>query len=566
MSATLVDADTVNLQELLGNGRRYRVPAYQRDYSWDEEQWEDLWEDILALRDSEGARHYLGSVVFQKVSDREFLIMDGQQRLATLSIFALAIIRTLHTLADQGVDAEDNRRRAEFLRARFIGESNPVSLLEQSKLELNETNRSIYEDYLVQGKTPPGLQRLDGSNKRLVSALEFFEKAIGSTESIRNKGKQLAGLLSDFAALGLLFIRITVTSDLSAFTVFETLNARGLELSTTDLLKNYLFSKMAPGDLVHLQRRWKQLISLTTQERFPEFLRYHLLCSHRKIRKEQLYKMVRDEVKTGNDVLMLMDQLEPRAEVYSAFRDPNSPFWSDRRSVVEPLRELRLFRVTQIIPVVIAAYEKLDSDGFTRVLEMLVVLSFRYSVIGRQNTRSLEPAYSEAAIDILNGSAKTPRQIFDHLKVVYREDDSFMSDFREIEIEPSGVRKNLAKYILLRLEQDASGRPNDFETDPATIEHILPENPGTEWKQHIDQSRWDDLALRLGNLIPLESSRNRQVANADYGLKRVQYEGSSYNLAKDIADEAPETWSDSHIVERQKKLAKRAAHVWRCDF
>src|SRR5579871_4299099 len=110
----LLNTRTTNLLELLGNGRIYRVPPFQRDYSWTEEQWEDLWNDLLDLRDRLDERHYMGALVVEGQSDREFLIIDGQQRLATLSILALAVIQRLTSTGD-----EANRERAAALRTRF---------------------------------------------------------------------------------------------------------------------------------------------------------------------------------------------------------------------------------------------------------------------------------------------------------------------------------------------------------------------------------------------------------------------------------------------------------------
>jgi uncharacterized protein with ParB-like and HNH nuclease domain len=85
----LLNTRTANLQELISNGTMFRVPPFQRDYSWEEEHWEDLWNDIQALVGKPDDRHYMGALVVEARSDREFLIIDGQQRLATLSILAL---------------------------------------------------------------------------------------------------------------------------------------------------------------------------------------------------------------------------------------------------------------------------------------------------------------------------------------------------------------------------------------------------------------------------------------------------------------------------------------------
>jgi uncharacterized protein with ParB-like and HNH nuclease domain len=96
--ANLLDTRTTNFLELVGNGRLFHVPPFQRDYSWRVEQWEDLWADILDLRADRAQRHYMGALVVEGTTDREFAIIDGQQRIATLSIVALAIIDRLRHL------------------------------------------------------------------------------------------------------------------------------------------------------------------------------------------------------------------------------------------------------------------------------------------------------------------------------------------------------------------------------------------------------------------------------------------------------------------------------------
>jgi hypothetical protein len=566
MAENLLNANTVNFLELVGNGRTYVVPPYQRDYSWEQEQWEDLWEDILELRQDPARRHYLGAIVLQSTSDREFRVIDGQQRIATLSVLALAIIGRLEELAGRGVSAEDNLERARGLRNRFIGEKDPAYLTEQSKLTLNVTDDGIYRDYMVQGKTPTGIKRLPKSNQLLLKALEYFKSKLDAEPSYDSDGQALASLLSETAARGLVLIRITVEDELSAYTVFETLNARGLELSTTDLLKNFLFARMASGDLSHLQNRWTRLIQKTTQERFPEFLRYHMLCTHRQVRKERLFKMVRSEVTHGRDVLNLLDELDGRAEVFSALSDRFHEIWQDQPAAKEAIRELNLFGVRQFTPVVFAAYEKFNPLALTSVLRMLVVISFRFTVVSRLNSRDLEPIFSRAARAILEGNAKTPAQVFAILNECYVSDEKFRTDFSELTLTDSSSRKRLLKYILLKLEGDATGRNFDYETDAATIEHILPENPGDCWTDSIPMESWDRTTVRLGNLVPLELSLNRAIGNSPYAEKVAAYGQSAYALARAIALDAPTDWTEAHVEKRQAQLAERAVHIWRCDY
>ncbi len=322
MAANLLNTQTTTFLELIGNGKIYRVPPYQRDYSWKEEHWEDLWVDISELRDAKAASHYMGALVVEAKSDRTFQIIDGQQRIATLSVLALAVISKLQALADAGVDPEANRERALALRTRFLGEKDPASLIESSKLFLNETDNPFYQDYLLQLRTPYNPKGLVKSNQLLWACFLYFRKRLDQADDLSKDGAAVARLLSETVGRQLMFILITVDNELHAYTVFETLNARGLELSATDLLKNYLFSRVnVDTDLDALQRRWRMLIAIIGQEMFPEFLRYHLLCELPQVRSQRLFKIVRDRVRTDADVFALMEVLERTSgSVRSAWR------------------------------------------------------------------------------------------------------------------------------------------------------------------------------------------------------------------------------------------------------
>ena len=170
----VLNTTTVNYLELIGNGKTYRVPPYQRDYAWTEEEWEDLWNDVLDLRERPEARHYMGALVIKGASDRDFTIIDGQQRLATIGVLSLAIIAKLHRTADHDIDAERNRERATELRNRFIGEKDPASLIESSRLNLSRADDAFYQDYLVQLRIPPNPRGLARSNALLWRCFQYF--------------------------------------------------------------------------------------------------------------------------------------------------------------------------------------------------------------------------------------------------------------------------------------------------------------------------------------------------------------------------------------------------------
>ena len=563
----MLNTRTINYLELIGNGKSYRVPPYQRDYSWSEEEWEDLWTDIVELRPHPEARHYLGALVVEGKSDREFLIIDGQQRLATLSLLALAVIARLHAMADAGIDPDANRERGRELRNRFIGEKDPASLTESSRLRLNDTDDAFYQDYMVRIRPPLNPRGLRRSNRLLWDCFRYFVDRLKELDDLQAEGRAVASLLSETVSRQLLFILITVDDELNAYTVFETLNARGLELTTTDLLKNHLFSRIAvPADLEAVQRRWRTLVATVDQARFPEFLRYHLLCEQPKVRGRQLFKLVRERAKTPQGVFALLDDLERRSELFAAVLDPAHEYWTEMPDAKPHIRDINLFRVRQSMPLLFAVWESFSRDDFVRVLKLVGAISFRYTVVSRLNPNTLEPVYHGAAKAVMDGDAETPADVFRRLVPIYVDDEKTRQDFSLLAVD-TRRKKKLAKYILARLESDASGRDCDPDTDPGTIEHILPENPSDAWSETFPAERWDASVYRIGNLTLLEAPINRRIGSGTYDDKRrAAYRDSRYAISTQVPDMAPEQWTPELVGERQRKFARRAVHLWRSDF
>ena len=566
--ANILNTGTASYLELIGNGKTYRVPPYQRDYAWTQQEWEDLWNDVVEMRGDPDGRHYMGALVVQAHGDREFFVIDGQQRLATIALLALAIIDKLQRMADAGADEERNRERATELRNRFIGEKDPASLVESSRLRLNETDDPFYQDYLVQLREPLNPRGLSGSNALLWKCFRYFAQQVDEMEPVPgSQGEQIAKILSETVARRLLFILITVDDELNAYTLFETLNARGLELTTTDLLKNYFFSKVrARSDIDSLKRRWQTLIATVTQGRFPDFLRYHLLCEHPKIRRQRLFKLVRERVRTPDETFEFLSGLETRAELFAALADVSHGYWIDRPAARPFVRELNLFGARQLTPVFFAAWGRFSDDDFVRLLKLAGVIAFRYSVVSGLNPNPLERVCHFAAKAVLDGTAKRPSAVFALLQSIYVDDEPFQSNFARWTVTTRGRRARVARYVLARLETDAGERAVDPETDPATVEHVLPENPTGEWAETFPPDRWEVAVGRVGNLTLFERTLNRSVGNAAYPAKRDAYASSAYALTREIADLAPEEWTPALLDERQRRLAARAVRLWRADF
>lgn len=553
-------------RKLMGNGLSYHVPPFQRDYSWGEDEWSDLWHDILGTVKPGGEpAHYMGYLVLQSTDDKRFDIIDGQQRLTTLSLLVLAGLRQLQKLIREDKDVENTRQRMEGLRQTYIGYLDPVTLVSQSKLTLNRNNDQYFQTYLVPLVDKLPSRGFKASEHSLRKAFEWFDRQIrdyihGETDA----GKAVAHLI-DTMSDRLFFTVITVTDQLNAYKVFETLNARGVRLSATDLLKNYLFSLLDRGgrhenELKNLDDRWEQIIGRLGAESFPDFLRTHWISRRAFVRKSDLFKTIRGQITNRQDVFTLLAEMEEDMDAYLALTQPDASQWPKEQR--EYARNLRMFSVRQPLPLLLAARRRLGDEEFTQLLRAIVTMSFRYNVIANYQTSEQERTYHAEAIRIAEGEHKALRQILEGLRQIYPNDDQFRSSFAEKSITVKQTRnRRIVRYILCELERQTSGAAPDFEGSNISLEHICPANPNEGWEQFTDEDI-DRATSRLGNMLLLEESRNRELGNATYAVKRKTYKDSAYKIVQDVAENYRE-WTPERIDARQSAMAKMATSIWR---
>ena len=563
----LLDTKTVNLNDILGNGKIYRVPQFQRDYSWEQDNWEDLWNDIELAAESMYA-HYMGSVVLQSTTGKEFSIIDGQQRFTTLTILTLAVIDAINKIADKGIDIEENKERVNILMLQYIGQKDPSSLNYSSKLFLNENNDGFFQNRLIGFKDPINIRKLSDSEKLMWDAYLFFKEKIAQRFKKNYNGSELASFLNKVVGELMMFIQITVEDELNAYTVFETLNSRGVELTSTDLLKNYLFSQVAKSetDLKQIKTQWKKIIDAIGLKEFPNFLRYFLLATRKQLTKEYLFKEVKHFVKTGQDVFELLDHLEFYAYNYIALGNPDDEMWNMEKENRNAIGILKAFKVIQWKSLLMVALAKLNNHDIKRLLQSIVTISYRYNVISKLQTNEMEKIYSRAAINLFKGDNDNITEILNSLKPLYVNDEDFKNYFSLKQFNTNNsTDKKLLRYTLYRLEgQEIGGNLYDFETDSGTIEHILPESYPESWHLEFNEEEYTRNVFMLGNLTLLEASKNnKDAADKIFEEKKPIYHTSKFVLTKNIID--PQ-WTPQNIKSRQAHLAKLATGIWKIQF
>lgn len=551
-------------RQLFGNGLTYSIPRFQRDYSWTSDEWDDLWQDIQGTIVPGGEpAHYMGYLVLQTKDNRTFEVIDGQQRLTTLSLLILAVLKVLQDLATAGIDPDDNKRRIEQFRSSYIGYLDPVTLIPRSKLSLNRNNDAYYQDYIVPLQKLP--QRgLRTSENSLRKAFEWFYKRVTEVYGVRKDGVVLAKFIDELSDR-LFFTVITVTDELNAFKVFETLNARGVRLSPTDLLKNYLFSVVHrqsshPNEIETLERRWEAMVGRLEGESFPDFLRVHWNSRKRFVREAELFKTIRSETQDKVAVFELLRQMEQDIDVYAALPNAEAEVWTPEQR--QHVRELSMFNVKQPRPLLLAAFRTFSQGDFTEILRACSIVSFRYNVIGGLSANDQERIYNDIAQKIATRALAGAGEVIRALAPIYISDNQFKPAFTEKIFPTTAARnKRVVRYILFKTEKYVTGVDYDTESERYSLEHVLPENPGGNWPQ-FSEDEFEEMVYRIGNMTLLTTPSNRGLGNVSYEVKRPVYEKSEFQITRNIAIENNE-WNTGRISARQGWLANQATTIWR---
>lgn len=551
------DTSNKTYRQLMGNGLRYEIPKFQRDYSWETEQWDDLWFDLMSLIENEEIEHYMGYLVLQTSNNKNFSIIDGQQRLTTMSLLILSVLKCLDDLVNQDLDREDNLVRKETLLNSYIGYVNPVTLISDNKIKLNRNSDDYYRQHLVLLKDLP-IRNTNSSEKQMRSCFEWFYDKVRKQFKT---GVELASFI-DTIVDKISFTVIEVTDQLNAFKVFETLNARGVQLSSSDLLKNHLFSLVDEtnphvSEIEELEKLWSKVIGKLSSNKFEDYLRYYWNSRNKIVRKNNLFKTIKKTIINKAQAFELIRELDKNADVFIAIQNPNDVLWENKNELIKALEELKLFQVRQTFSLFLIGYQNLTIENFIKLVKYCSAISFRYNVISGLNPNELEDVYNKLALEIKENSNFG----LDLLKSIYVSDNDFEQSFSSKSFKRTTRNHKIVKYIFGSIERKIFTNDIPYDSDIYTIEHILPENPNNDWHQFSDEEINRSI-FRIGNLTLLEKSLNKDVENSSFEIKKQYLIKSNSKLTQKICQEN-ETWTESKIISRQKELARYAKSVWR---
>lgn len=552
---------------IISNSEKYKVPQYQRDYSWDREQWEDLWQDILDIHkspDDEREAHYMGYLVLQKHTIDELIVIDGQQRLTTLSIIILAALQILKKSNDE--------KRLKLIRRKYIRTQSAGSLLKIFKLELNRNNDEYYRNDLVTFIDKPRQRGIKKTERLMLQAKEFYEKKIAA---LKLDGEKLGELIENIISKYLLFTVVSVGDDVNAYKVFETLNARGVQLSTPDLLKNYLFSIIDPScskiELIEqYEEKWSIALDNLGGEKFSSFLRTFWNSRNPLATKTNLFKTIKKEITEEEKASEMLESIKESSEVYAASRNPKDELWRNinnedsKQLIKECVQVLRTFNIVQPHAILLSAYERLDEKGFARICKYLTSFCIRYHAICNEPAKEVENFYNKLAIAIHKremdiSSAK------EELKTKVPNDEEFENAFA-FKTMPTAQSVKKVRYLLIKLEKYINPDSNiELSNATLTIEHVLPKKGFKNddyWRGQFGDLL-EQHTQRLGNLTLLKESQNRSASANNFEQKKEVYCKSKLEIVKKLTKY--KDWNPEFLTDYQKFMAKKATQIWKLD-
>jgi Protein of unknown function DUF262/Protein of unknown function (DUF1524) len=541
----------------LSDGKLF-VPRNQRSYAWGQQHVSDLFRDIATAITRKENEYFLGSIVVSQRPAGHLEVVDGQQRLATTSIL-LAAVRDYFFGRGDGLRAEQIER--DFLMTRDLRTQELIP-----KLHLNAADHDFYLGRIL--SLPNSAARstsatLD-SHKCIALAASLAAEHVERVVGLSNTPTEVLVDWVEYLQSRVRVIWVRVPDHANAFTIFETLNDRGLDLAISDLLKNYLFH-LAGDRLLEVEQRWMTM--LATLEAVAEeavvvpYIRHFWASKYGLTRERDLYAEIRKRIDSRQRGIDFATDLADGARLYAGVLNTDSELWCRYGTTARGhMATLNTMGMVQIRPLLLAIFQRFPDEEVRRTLRLLVSWAVRFLIVGGVGGGTLEKQYSERAKEVTEGRIQTARGLFDVMQGIVPVDGQFESAFSVATVS----RSPLARYYLQALERQAQGAadpelvPNPNE-EQVNLEHVLPRSPSAAWS-YIDPELAKVLCRRLGNMALLRVRANVAAGDDGFSQKKRVYAESDFQLTHSIG--GYNSWGPAEIEDRQRSLARLAVGTW----
>lgn len=573
----------------------FSVPANQRLYKWGENQWRKLWDDLITtleedfeekgnelISSQKAVGHFLGAVVLIgkdtcHPGDR-WAIIDGQQRLTTLSILASCLSQFL-----SNIDEGRIRKRLDVVLSEIFL-SNSANY--EPRIRLNRDDEFYYKSINENSDWSEKLKYWNSEwnvqsevQKNIKECfLYFYDQIETFVDGKEDKSSYVASLV-DALSQNMYLLQVRAENTELAYRLFETLNERGLGLTQADLIRNKLIEYAAEGGSNRENKvvtKWGDLLDSYEDQsqailELPQLIQFSFSSRYEMVKKDKIFEEVSRGLDSGRfNSIELISQFAKDAFLWSSFLQGNLSRWTSQMSKSQSAILGPVWK-EHCTPFIISVMDKYESD-IALVEKSFLLLEnylFREGVVNKKTVSSLQN-------DLTKLSKLVRADVdFSDIEDFFRKqspDNLFVDNFRIY--SPRNAKQ--AFYVIYKIESYNLNNVG-FSPDPQSIaqhlEHIMPKKPGADWDGIEEYEEFTSYLNRLGNLLILEGDINRSVKNKSLSDKitsnnKKGYTDSGLTLPKELISNRSKwypngVWSFEAIEMRQSSLAdKYALSVW----
>lgn len=544
-----MEARQISIEDFLSSNKtRFIIPVYQRNYDWKEKNCLQLFEDIKNIGvQCERKSHFMGSIVYVSNSDtdsidlKEYVIIDGQQRLTTSTLF----LKALYDVID------DEDLKDEILESFLINKR----LDEKNKLKLKPIKK---DDDVFKKLLKNDFDTID-TNSNIYKNYNFFKNQM-------IKFGDFKSLYLGFKKLFIVHIALNRRDD-NPQLIFESINSTGVSLSQSDLIRNFLLMDKEVDEQIELfENYWFKIEENLTSENISNFIRDYLTVKQSKIpNKDDTYEAFKVFVFSRNmQTKDLLIELLEYSKIYKTFLFPHNEIYAQN------LKNLKQLKIGVVYPFLLSVISSLNKQLISEK-ELFVTLEIIESYIIRRMvcnkaTNALNKVFASLFSDIL----EMPNFIYEQFSkyfatilflkrgsAVFPDDEEFRADFTS---RDAYNLKNI-KFILLRLENKENNEKVDIVT--LSIEHFMPQTLSNSWRAKLGdnyQLIHDKYLHNIGNLSL--SGDNTQLGNKSFeDKKHILKEQSRLKLNQYFINAI--NWDDKEINQRADILFEEAKLLWK---
>lgn len=535
-------AEERTISQILTNQVRYEIPPYQRPYSWDKDNVQQLLEDLQEAYEAQDEEYFIGSLItIEQRRDKLYDVVDGQQRLTTLNL-------VLARLRDH---IEDGASKS--LLQNCLMPKNPLTeAVEAPRLSLRKKDQAFFRKHILESQPiqPDKIRELEVPQQNLIQNAAVIDAFYA------NKSQQYLKLLADFILSSVYVVFVTTFSFDSAYRLFNVLNARGMPLSNADLIKNSLFSQLngASGDSKTLEETWLELESIIGIERLDTFFGHYRTALAANKASKALHEEMAELIKAKGNPFTFLEDVIQAAGQYVRILDREFANPAALRSLYALSRVKYEDWIPPLLTFLSHGVDGLDEVTFLDLLEKITMQNW----VRRLGSTARLTIYFQLirAIRAHKSAADITALFHEHA-----------SNEEFLQLLGSNIYgQPFTNAVLLRLEE----APQDESVTKTfsgliTIEHVLPQAlKDPYWVERFLPEEHQQWVHKLGNLTPLSGRKNYKAQCFSFDRKKEIYQEKlkkvSFDITKEVCEQ-PE-WTLTTIKDRHQKLLDLAQQIW----